>query len=43
MCLTKIMREALASCGLPENVRGERLSLADYAALADALARETEA
>ena len=25
-------------CGLPENVRGERLSLADYAALANALA-----
>ena len=24
-------------CGLPENVRGERLSLADYARLADAL------
>ena len=33
----------VSACGLPENVRGERLSLADYAALADALARETEA
>ena len=32
----------VSACGLPENVRGERLSLADYAALADALARETE-
>ena len=28
----------VSACGLPENVRGERLSLADYAALADALA-----
>lgn len=33
----------VSACGLPENVRGERLSLPDYAALADALARETEA
>ena len=33
----------VSACGLPENVRGERRSLADYAALADALARETEA
>lgn len=33
----------VSACGLPENVRGERLSLADYAALADALARETDA
>ena len=33
----------VSACGLPENVRGERLSLADYAALADALAREMEA
>lgn len=33
----------VSACGLTENVRGERLSLADYAALADALARETEA
>ena len=33
----------VSACGMPENVRGERLSLADYAALADALARETEA
>lgn len=33
----------VSACGLPENVRGERLSLTDYAALADALARETEA
>ena len=33
----------VSACGLPENVRGERLSLADCAALADALARETEA
>ena len=28
----------VTGCGLPENVRGERLSLADYAALANALA-----
>ena len=28
----------VSACGLSENVRGERLSLADYAALADALA-----
>ena len=28
----------VSACGLPENVRGERLSLADYAALANALA-----
>ena len=42
--LPKDRLEAIVSaCGLPENVRGERLSLADYAALADALARETEA
>ena len=33
----------VSACGLPENVQGERPSLADYAALADALARETEA
>lgn len=33
----------VTGCGLPENVRGERLSLVDYAALANALARETEA
>ena len=36
------MGQRPGACGLPENVRGERLSLADYAALADALARETE-
>lgn len=29
--------EAIAACGLPETVRGERLGLAEYAALADAL------
>ena len=33
----------VSACGLPENVRGERLSLADYAALADALAGATAA
>ena len=27
----------IADCGLPENVRGERLGLADFAALAKAL------
>ena len=37
------VKAIVSACGLPENVRGERLSLADYAALADALARETEA
>lgn len=29
--------EAIAACGLPESVRGERLGLEEYAALADAL------
>ena len=36
------LTEIVAACGLDPSVRGERLSLADYAALADALARETE-
>ncbi|HAJ73250.1 MAG TPA: 16S rRNA (adenine(1518)-N(6)/adenine(1519)-N(6))-dimethyltransferase [Lachnospiraceae bacterium] len=30
--------EAMISCGLPENIRGEALALEQYAALADALA-----
>lgn len=33
---------AVAACGLPENVRGERLSLADYAALSVQLAQALE-
>ena len=32
------LREAVISCGLPETVRGERLGLAEFAALSDALA-----
>ena len=30
---------AIASCGLPENIRGERLSISDFAALSKALRR----
>ena len=32
------LRQAVAACGLPENVRGERLGLEEFAALADAIA-----
>ena len=32
-----VLAEAIAACGLPADVRGEKLSLADYARLADAL------
>ena len=28
-----------SSCGLPENIRGERLSISDFAALSKALRR----
>lgn len=31
------LRQALVSCGLPENVRGERLSLEEFAALSELL------
>ena len=31
------LAEAIAACGLPADVRGEKLSLEDYAHLADAL------
>jgi 16S rRNA (adenine1518-N6/adenine1519-N6)-dimethyltransferase len=31
------LAQAIESCGLPADVRGEKLSLADYARLADAL------
>ena len=30
---------AVSSCGLPENIRGERLSISDFAALSKALRR----
>lgn len=32
-----VLASAIAACGLPADVRGEKLSLADYARLADAL------
>ena len=35
------IQEAIAACGLPEGVRGERLTLADFARLSAALAEET--
>ena len=33
-CSREAIRESIAACGLPEGVRGERLTLADFAALA---------
>ena len=41
--LTKdALRDAIAACGLPADVRGERLGIPEFAALADALAQRTE-
>ena len=40
--LTKdALRDAIAACGLPADVRGERLGIPEFAALADALAQRT--
>lgn len=36
------LTEIVAACGLDPSVRGERLGLAEYARLADALAAEKE-
>ena len=33
----EVISRALSQCGLPENIRGERLSIADFAALSKAL------
>ena len=33
------IQASIAACGLPENVRGERLTLEDFARLAEALAK----
>ena len=38
-----VLAEAIAACGLPADVRGEKLSLADYARLADALVEKLAA
>ena len=33
----EVLAQAIADCGLSADIRGEKLSLADYARLADAL------
>ena len=35
----KEISNAVSSCGMPENIRGERLSISDFAALSKALRR----
>ena len=35
------LRDAIAACGLPADVRGERLGIPEFAALADGLAQRT--
>ena len=37
ICTKEDIAKAIAQCGLPENIRGERLSIADFAALSNAL------
>ena len=34
--------KAILACGLPENIRGERLSISDFAALSKALRRSED-